>query len=663
MANIAWGLLAVVALLWPSRLSGVADGIPLDRAVEAIAIGVVFPLLWWLHPRFLNAFSARACIIALLIAKAGAAMLLVQDGWCLAFEPHKQIVRDGTGKPHSWDVRADWRSPDPRCSAVMTRSYQMSHDLPVWFYNLPPPDDAPTADEYRPPGGRVRMTMNGFITTSRGGTLAVATDPSMQTILVVDGRPVEPVDASVQRVFLSPGVHVVAMTSMLVGKTWSFTPSFEGISLGSAGFPAFTMQRPSSIDRLLRPIANWIVSALSLSLLLAWTLSWLASLRVMRFTDARAATLFVGVPFMIFVVASNLESVGRWTVYFIGVDNWSFQRFAYRIYLQGYWLEGGQLTFWLQPLYRWIVGALHLVFGDSSVGQAYLDAGWVIVMALFAFSVVKAAADFLWGLAAAVLTILVVLFGPTMGLVGFGLSEITSAGWIYLAALLVMQSHQRLRWAMAAGVCVVLAFYTRMNNLPMVLAVVMFALPLSIPAGAGVTPEKWLEHVRWPVVSMVLVSLGVGLILFAWRTWHYTGVFSVLHGTQVGALSVWKPGMSFGEVIAAMTSSVMMLITASDPPRFVMHALPLMAGAAISLAALARVKYVRDVPLGAAVFFLSGCIGSLVARGFHHEGRFSVHLIGAGCAVTMCAIARFAPLMTAYQPFIGVTDKGVGTRS
>ena len=49
-----------------------------------------------------------------------------------------------------------------------------------------------------------------------------------------------------------------------------------------------------------------------------------------------------------------------------------YQRFAYRIVMQGYWLEGGSTVFYFQAFYRWIVGLLHVVFGDSSVGEWYL---------------------------------------------------------------------------------------------------------------------------------------------------------------------------------------------------------------------------------------------------------------------------------------------------
>src|ERR1700675_2072213 len=54
-----WGLLAAIAVLWPGRLSGALDGVPLDGLAEAIVIGVVLPALCWFHPRVLRK-DARA---------------------------------------------------------------------------------------------------------------------------------------------------------------------------------------------------------------------------------------------------------------------------------------------------------------------------------------------------------------------------------------------------------------------------------------------------------------------------------------------------------------------------------------------------------------------------------------------------------------------------
>ena len=138
-----WRALAIVAAWWPSRVSGIFDGPPLDTRLEALTLGLLLPVLVWLHPGFLRRAIPRAVILGILGLKLVGALALQQQGWCLTFAPPKPMVRDSTGKPHAWDVRADWRADDPACSAIMTRSYHDTRELPVWFFNLPPPDDAP----------------------------------------------------------------------------------------------------------------------------------------------------------------------------------------------------------------------------------------------------------------------------------------------------------------------------------------------------------------------------------------------------------------------------------------------------------------------------------------------------------------------------------------
>jgi len=88
-----------------------------------------------------------------------------------------------------------------------------------------------------------------------------------------------------------------------------------------------------------------------------------------------------------------------------------------------------------------------------------------------------------------------------------------------------------------------------------------------------------------------------------------------------------------------MFSSLMMVLTFNDPPRFAIYALPLLIGALVALAAMANVKPLRDVPLALVAFFLVACSGALAARGVAYAGRFSMHLLGAGCALTVSAIA------------------------
>ena len=127
-----WSAFALLVLLWPARIAGPFDGAPLDGAFEAVAVGLVVPILCWFHGGFLHSRVATILLIALALLRVADAQF-TQGGFCVRFDPQKTIVRDQTGKPHSWDVRADWRSADPACSAVMTTPWTEYKRFPVWF--------------------------------------------------------------------------------------------------------------------------------------------------------------------------------------------------------------------------------------------------------------------------------------------------------------------------------------------------------------------------------------------------------------------------------------------------------------------------------------------------------------------------------------------------
>ena len=129
------------------------------------------------------------------------------------------------------------------------------------------------------------------------------------------------------------------------------------------------------------------------------------------------------------------------------------------------------------------------------------------------------------------------------------------------------------------------------------------------------------------------------MLLFSWRTWYYTGVFSFFEGTTLGTNSIWQPGMPTGELVRRMADSAWMVLSMNDPPRFVWFATPLVAAAAIAVAAVIGAPVVRNLPLSLVLFFFAGLSGALVARGVAYTGRFSTILIGSGCAVTIGAAA------------------------
>jgi len=108
-------------------------------------------------------------------------------------------------------------------------------------------------------------------------------------------------------------------------------------------------------------------------------------------------------------------------LYESGHDYWMYQRYAYRIVMQGYWLEAGSTTFYFQAFYRWIVAALHVAFGDSSAGEWYWDGACLLTGALLSFRIARTYAGFQWGLAAAALTLAVFVLGTAQYLIGQGL--------------------------------------------------------------------------------------------------------------------------------------------------------------------------------------------------------------------------------------------------
>ncbi len=669
-----WRLLAIVALLWPGRVSGMLDGAPLDVVPEAVLLGLVTPVLAWLHPSFLRHRLARAAVIALLAIKVAAPLVFQQQGWCLAFTPPKPMVRESTGKPHSWDIRADWLADDPRCSAVMTRAYHDTFALPVWFFNLPPPDDAPHRGGYGAGEILVRVQLSGYLEAPSEGAFALTTGPAMETSLRIDGARIDPSEPGRFQATLQGGRHAIDMDGVLASKHWPIVPAWNGHEMGSPLFPSTALQPASALDRLLRPFASWIQLLLAGALVVSWLASWAraqdrwllawcagsagavtvaalllppshaaaytAGVLVLtlcvairpRLRNARGVLLLAGVPWLAYFAAANVHQIGRWTLYGVGNDNFLFQRYSYRVFMQHFWLEGGQVTFWNQPLYRWIAGTLHMIFGDSSVGQVYWDSAGIMAMALFAYKVVALRSSFEWGLAAALVAPLMFLLGPTLEFVGFGLSEIASASFIYLAAYFAMRNRGATD-VIVAGVLVVLGFYTRLNNLPLAAAVAAFALPVTLEAADMWRPRRWWPLVRWRVAIGIFAGLGIGALLFAWRTWYYTGVFGVFHGTQREFLAVWKPHLSAPQAAEAMLSSLMMLLTASDPPAFAWHSLPLMAGAVIALGGMCGVPLLRGAPLPAVAMCVSGCVTAFVTRGWGHEGRFSIHLFGAAAAL------------------------------
>ena len=234
----------------------------------------------------------------------------------------------------------------------------------------------------------------------------------------------------------------------------------------------------------------------------------------------------------------------------------------------------------------------------------------------------------------------VLTLGPPWYLLGRGLSEISSMGFVYAGALFAMRGrHGSWPHILLAGTMALLAFFTRLNNLPMALGVAMFAWPLRQPIADLFRPQRLLARVSLTTLAGVVSVVVFGLALFAARTWYYTGELNMLSGTQAGALRAWQTTTEGLTPVENVVGSVLMVLTMNDPPRLDIRAMPLMLGVVSALFAVAGVRPFNRLPFARVGLFLAGMAGAFVARGSAYPGRFSVHLIPTAVALTVCACA------------------------
>jgi hypothetical protein len=690
--ELVWGLLLVAAVAWPGRIIGPLDGAPFDVPVEALAIGVALPALWVLHPGFLKTPVARGLVGALLGWKLLVWVAIPQGGWCGMFLTKYPPSVGGYRLAPGWDVRTWEGGRPPACSAIVARAYLRQTQFPAWIINVPYGQDRSIEtgepeslffENPRPPDAHYTLLVQGAMSVPSSGMLTVDTGSDVRLTGDVDGRSLAAVDGATSAVPLEAGTHVVNMRLDLTGRNWRFIPQWNGAdvfaAVATSTAPMATAARMaqrvgrfvtpalviallgwwlSAVLSALRPGAVTIVSVTAVAAAAAWTarggpestaarlapLLLLAGIAIPVPRDlrtARGACLLVGVPWLAMLSAIAFSSIGGFRLYLFGDDSLTFQRFAYRIFMEGYWLEGGQRTFWNQPLYRWICGTLHVFFGDSSAGELLLDGFAVLVGALFAFQLAKPFAGFRGGVAAAVAVLLTVTLGPNWYMLGRGLSEIVASMWIYLAAMSLLKAREgSTRHAILAGAFATLAFYTRLNHLPLVLALAALLLPDTVPAWAAFKWQSWRQLPR--CAGPYVLVLVVGVAAFSARTWYYTGLIDPFAGTtrvhNATGLGLTLDSLWSASAWRNALESALMIVTVQDPPRFDIRSVLVVAGFGGALLALLGAPIARRLPLGVAVMSVAAVAGGLVARGVAYPGRFSIHLIPVAVAITVSII-------------------------
>jgi hypothetical protein len=700
LTRALWSAALAVAVLWPGRALSMLDGVPLDGVAEAIAFGVAVPLLWVLHRRYLDASSVRIAIASLLVIKVAGSLLLTQEGLCARFStaaPYRTEVQtipidEPRGLLRSWDLRADWRAETPSCTAIVDRPYSDWSAFPAWFVNITdfvPREDRARRGESAP--RHFQMDVTGVVTVAGSGRFSIDLGRDMTLDGTIGDAHVSSTDGAPVETPLEAGPHALALRIQMTGDRWRFAPLWNGQSAFAAAM--LRVERSRSADRWLAPIVRAAVPAIALVILLAWLGSVAAQFRNDLFVvvwaiaasavlvavgisgrgervaallllaaaavpvtasarNWRGALLMLGVPWLAFFVSRAVIQVGHLSLY--SYDDWlTYQVAGYRIYMNGFWLEGGSKAFDYQPLYRWLSGALHLIFGDSSVGEVYWDAACLLAGGFVAFTLVEASAGFKWALAAAAATLATFAIGTIWYFIGRGLSEIAAAGFAFFAALALLRAGAKPIAAVGAAVLAVLMFYTRLNHLIFGLVLVALVLPASISARAG---RLWAAvrtlDVR-PALAYV-VTFTIGVMLFAMRTWWFTGVFSLLYGTSLknNDTGLRLTTVASPDVWAKIAHGLGCLVWMNEPPTPDPRAVLVVAGALLSVLALLQVPRANRLPLSIAVTTIGATLSTFFAHTHAYPGRMSIHLVPFAVAMTVVAAATAVRSATT-RPLLG----------
>ena len=642
-----WFLLTIVAVLWPSRLVGPLDGAPLDRPLEAILLGLALPWVFWLGRAACASRAFRAAVIALLLWKGATFYAVTQQGLCATFQSlqplsgtaHSIRIEEPRGFLRSWDLRADLWDAEPACTAILTRPLRATEEFPAWFVNIT--DQMLQRRDFT-------MTARGVVTDAGGvstpaefslalGTAPWAFDP------IVGGRPA----------FEAPLVTTTmpsALDKAMAPWAWLIAPalcvSIFGLLLIAAVEPIITnlpalawvtAGSMAAIGLAIAPMSalHRLAGALTLGAVLAPIPS--------AWRDVRATAWIVGVPWLVFFAAVSIGSVGRFSAY--SADDWlAYQVAGYRIYLNGHWLEAGSLAFDYQPLYRWITGALHLVFGDSSVGEIYWDASCLLGGALIAFQF-AAVVGFKWGVIASVLTLATLTIATPWYIIGRGLSEISAAGFAFVAIACLFEPRS-MRWVALAGVMAALMFYARLNHLLWAPCLVFMLLPRAGSDARSVRTA--IAALPWKAAGVYLGVFGAAIVAFMTRTWYFTGNFSLFYGTALRhndtGLRPWH--VFDAEVWSKVAHSLAGLIFMNEPPRPDPRSLVIIAGTIVGVVAALQFPIARRIPAALLLVTMGGVVGAFLAHSHGYPGRFSIHLVPLASALTAIAASTMTSGLT-----------------
>jgi hypothetical protein len=149
--------------------------------------------------------------------------------------------------------------------------------------------------------------------------------------------------------------------------------------------------------------------------------------------------------------------------------------------------------------------------------------------------------------------------------------------------------------------------------------------------------------------AVYVAVLGIGVALFALRSWFYTGHMNPFAGTSFGLnyTGLAPSTVLSTEVWRSVSHSLFAQMIVNEV--FDVRGLVVYAGSVAAVLAIVQMPVFSQLPLAPSLATLGGLAGALVAHAHGYPGRFSVHLVPIAtsvaviAAVTVRTIAGGAP--------------------
>lgn len=674
-------LLCICILLLPARLPTVLDGLPWNTPAEFLFVAFLLPLAFILARREFGRRPVLASLFILMVIRAAAAFLLPQAGLSIRAFRSPQDLASGTWARTYASILA------PSSTQIITAPYLSYREFPIEWINSAGFVSAGFQQDLQlvgfarlRPGERLVFLVQGaktaeinLVDSSTGrGTPAVLISDLDQLDLIEAGSLPEFEEfkieghltyrklgqARLEPLLLSAAGEVES--ALAASRIWvddaprANTPDrfvvagilLDGTGVALIGIVAgvllmgllerFQTGRLSWLDLYLAGSGLLVLGVGDLvpkpqfNLLATCALILLGSAKVCdamvypRRQSMAGYFLSIGIAFLLIFALLDLGSLRSVTILPQGQDGLEYQIFARSIYVGGDPLLLQTPPRAYKVLFPYLVGLLHVLFGQSSSAQLFLNAWAALLSSILLVRFSRIAASSAIAFAAGLLLLITLCATSAYAYYfRFGLIEPVAVLLLLVTCCFAARGHR-----LGMFIAGILTTLLRLDYIGVVIAaVILTAAPiLGTTAAAWRLLAGWVgSHLKSILAYAAAVALPPLLIILGYSTLTTGYVLNATDTLQTSAASI-ADGLL--RVIAGGNVPQIQGMLTEEPVYVLLVVLPLVAGFLVALASLLyRRGALQAVDLRWGLLVLSLLPVYVIVRPTGYAPRFSLPLL------------------------------------